>query len=126
MKLLFLKMSDFDEFGGPFQKAKGAQRAKIHTFGYRNFGIFALGAVPRSSALCLFVFVFIFNVTMIITVGWQFSFDMSMSIVGREWRGVNEPSVRMDMRNVCCCCCCHSQNRKGSEHLAYHVVTCNI
>ena len=42
---------------GPFLKrAKGAQGAKIHTFGYINFGIFALGAVPRSSALCLFLF----------------------------------------------------------------------
>ena len=37
-----------------FKKGKGAQGAKIHTFGYRNFGIFAPGAVPRSSALCLF------------------------------------------------------------------------
>ena len=26
----------FDEFGGPFKKAKGAQGAKIHTYGYRN------------------------------------------------------------------------------------------
>ena len=43
---------------GPFLKrAKGAQGAKIHTFGYRHFGIFAPGAVPRSSALCLFCFV---------------------------------------------------------------------
>ena len=37
------------------ERAKGAQGAKIPTLGYRNFGIFGPGAVPRSSALCLFV-----------------------------------------------------------------------
>ena len=42
--------------GALLKRAKGAQGAKIHTFGYRNFGIFAPGAVPRSSALCLFTF----------------------------------------------------------------------
>ena len=43
-------------YGALFKKGKRGQGAKIHTFGYSNFGIFAPGAVPRSSALCLFIY----------------------------------------------------------------------
>ena len=35
-KILFLNISIFDELGGLLKMANGAQKAKIHNFGYRN------------------------------------------------------------------------------------------
>ena len=48
--------------GGGFWKGqKGPYRAKSHIFAHKNilFGIFAPGAVPRISALCLFSYIIV-------------------------------------------------------------------
>ena len=54
---MFEKKIVFYEFGGFFKMVKKCpNETKSHTFAHRNifFGIFAPGAVPDSSALCLF------------------------------------------------------------------------
>ena len=63
------------EFGGHFKSQNVSYWAKSHMFAYKNilFVLFAPGAVPRSSALCLFF------------ISWGFDLAVTIILVPELW-----------------------------------------